>query len=122
MTRPSTCTISPGSIAPGRSFSTHRLILAVRDEADVLAVRLFRDAQTKLARQRAYIALRQTPKREAQIVELRARGGEQEIGLIAAGVGGAVQLRRRFAVDALHVMARRQAIGAEIFGDALQDP
>ena len=40
--------------------------------------------------------------------------------MIAAGVGGAVQFGAVRAFDALHVMAGGQAIGAEIFGDALQ--
>ena len=54
--------------------------------------------------------------REAQVVELLLRGREEEVGLVARGVRGAVQLGLRLPGLALDVVARRHAIGVEIAG------
>ena len=55
-------------------------------------------------------------KREAQIVDLLARGGEQEIGLVARRVGGAVQLGPGRTFAALDVVAGGKAVGFQFAG------
>ncbi len=57
---------------------------------------------------------------EAQQLELFAGGGEQEIALVAGRVGGAVQLGAVRALDAPHVMAGGQGVGAEVAGGGQQ--
>ena len=69
----------------------HVGIVAGRHEADVLAVLLVGDRKTELARQLAHARLRQAAEREAQHVELLARGGEQEIALVAVVVMRAIE-------------------------------
>ena len=56
---------------------------------------------------------------EAQEVQLFLRGGEEEIALVFCHIERAVEfgLARLLVHDALNVMARRHAIGAEIMGD-----
>src|SRR5205085_5223942 len=66
-------------------------------EADVLAVLLVGDVKTKAPRQFARLRLGQVAQWKAQIVELLARGREQEIALVAIGVGGAKKRTRSVA-------------------------
>ena len=61
-------------------------------EADVLAIGLLRRGETEVARELARRFLVQIAKRKAQELELLARGGEQEIALVALGVAGPVEL------------------------------
>ena len=60
-------------------------VAARRHEADVLAVGLFGDGEAKLVRERAHLGLAHGAEGKAQEAELRARGGEQEIALVALG-------------------------------------
>src|SRR6185312_17525526 len=61
-------------------------------EADVLAVRLLRHGEPEVARELPRLVLLEGAKREAQEAELLARGGEQEIALVALFVCGAIKL------------------------------
>src|SRR5882757_2880041 len=66
-------------------------IASARNETDVLAVLLVCDLEAETPRQGAYLQLGHVAERKAQIVELLARGREQEISRIAMGIGGAQQ-------------------------------
>ncbi len=104
----------------GPQFLDHRLIFAVGHETYILAVRLFGDGQAEFLRQLARLRLRQFAQGKAQIFQLLARGGEQEIALIARGLVGAPELRPAWAQLAAHIMARGQAICPQIAGHAQQ--
>src|SRR5258708_39035735 len=65
-----------------------------RYEADVLAVLLVRNRQAKAPRQFARLRLGHIAQWKAQKVELLARGREQEIALVAIGIGGTDQRPR----------------------------
>ena len=67
-------------------------IIAVGDEADVLAVGLGRDLEPELGGDPAHLVLGQVAQREAQEIELVARRAVEEIALVAARVGALVQL------------------------------
>src|SRR5437016_4061329 len=69
-------------------------VAAGRHEADVLAVLLVGDLEAKAARELAHLGLGHVAKRKAQIIQLLARGGEQEIALVAIGIGRAYQRAR----------------------------
>ena len=58
-----------------------------RHEADVLAVLLVGDLEAEAPRQFARLRLGHVAERKAQIIELLARGREQEIALVAIGIG-----------------------------------
>jgi hypothetical protein len=88
---PAASTISPAQPPPGEPCAPPRHSRR-RHEADILAVRLVGDQQVELARQLAHRRLRQPAQREAQESELLARGGEQEIALVARRIRRAVQL------------------------------
>src|SRR3546814_3533535 len=66
----------------GAQLLDQRRIIAIGDEADVLAVGLARDAEPQLARDLAHHALFEPPPRKAQAVELVLRGPAQEIDLV----------------------------------------
>ena len=68
-----------------------------RHEADVLAVLLVGDGETEAPRQFARLRLGHIAQRKAQKIELLARGREQEIALVAIGVGGASKRARSIA-------------------------
>ena len=86
-----------------------------RHEADVLAVLLVRDLEAEAPRQFARLRLGHVAERKAQIIELLARGREQEIALVAIGVGGADQRARSVAEPARgDIMSGRQRRGAEL--------
>src|SRR6185503_15898938 len=65
-----------------------------RHEADVLAVLLVRDFEAEAPRQLARLRLGHVAEGKAQIVELLARGREQEIALVTIGIRGAYQRAR----------------------------
>jgi hypothetical protein len=71
----------------------HRGVLALGHEADVLAVGLVGDRQAQLGGDATHLALGHPAQREAQEVQLVARGGEQEIALVLGRIGRAAQLR-----------------------------
>ena len=89
-------------------------IVAVRHEADVLAVRLHRYAEAQLRRDGAHRRLLHAAQREAQIIELRLRGGEEEVALVPRRIDRAVQLRALRAHHPPHIMARGEAVRAQI--------
>ena len=85
-----------------------------RHEADVLAVLLVGDVEAEAPRQFAGLRLGHVAERKAQIIELLARGREQEIALVAIGIGGADQRARSVAEPARgDIMSGRQRRGAE---------
>src|ERR1700738_2940288 len=65
-----------------------------RNEADVLAVVLLGHREIEAARERAGLGLGHLAERKARDGKLRARGGEQEIALVAILVAGAVERAR----------------------------
>src|SRR6185437_7425108 len=65
---------------------------AARHEADILAVRLRRDRQGEARRESPRLRLAHGAEREAQEIELPPRRREEEVALVALGIGGAVQL------------------------------
>src|ERR1039458_959030 len=69
----------------------HVRVMAGRHEADVLAVMLVGNRQPELARQFARLGLAALAEREAQQVELLARGPEQEIALVALFLARAIK-------------------------------
>ena len=95
----------------------HLGIAPGRHEADVLAVRLVRHRQPVARRERPRRGLRREPAQgEAQVGELRRRGREQEVALVARRVGGAVQLGSPPAIDAADIVPGGHAVGVELAG------
>src|SRR5437763_13793413 len=70
-----------------------RRIGSRRHETDVLAVGLGRDRQREIAGQPAGLVVRQTAQWKAQEIELAAAGAGKAIALVAARIGGTLQLR-----------------------------
>ena len=90
-------------------------VVVVRDEADLLAVRLVGDRQPRAARVLADGVLRAIADREDGARELLLRQREQEVRLILRRVDAALQqvaAGRRVALDA-RVVAGRDRVGAE---------
>src|SRR3546814_6284964 len=75
----------------GPELLHQRRIIAIGDEADVLAVGLGGDPQAQFGRDLAHPRLGQRAEREAQEIELRGGGREQEIALVARRIDRAVQ-------------------------------
>jgi len=63
----------------------HVDVMTARHKADVLAVLFVGDGQTKTPRQLARFRFGPIAERKTQEIELRGRGGEQEIALVAFG-------------------------------------
>ena len=90
-------------------------VAAGRHEADVLAVLLVGDLETEATRQFARLGLGHVAERKAQVIELLARGREQEIALVAIGIGGADQRARSVGEAARgDIMAGGERRGAEL--------
>ncbi len=89
-------------------------IVAVRHEADVLAVGLVGHGEVEAFGQRAGLTLRHVAEREAQEVELLGGRAEQEITLVARRVAAAMEFGTGLAQDAADVMAGGQRLGAEL--------
>ena len=111
---PPKSTISPRVSSLGPEPLHQRRIIAVGDEADVLAVGLGRDFEAEVGGDRPDLALGQAAQGEAQEVELLGRRPVEEIALVAARVGALVELGPAIVHDPPHIMASRQAIGAEL--------
>ena len=77
-----------------------------RDEAQVLALALVRDRQTRLAGERAHGVLREAAEREREPVEIRRVEAREHVALVLAGVGGAHQRALGVARDAGVVTGR----------------
>ena len=106
-----------GVCRTGAQLFDHRRIVAVGNEADVLTVRLVRHRQPIFRRQGPRLGFRgEVAQRKAQVGQLFGRGGEQEIALVAVGIGRAMQLWPRRAHFALDVVAGRHAVGLKILG------
>ncbi len=90
-------------------------VMPGRHEADVLTVLFIGNGQLEAARQFARFRLAAFAERESQQIELRRRGGEQEIALIAFSLAGAIErpaaVRQRARSD---IMAGRQHRRAEV--------
>src|SRR5262249_5772288 len=69
----------------------HFGVAAGRHEADVLAVVLVGDRKPKTPRKLARFHLAALAEREAENIELVARGGEEEIALVAFGIARTVE-------------------------------
>ena len=107
--------MSPGAARLAGAASRRGSRRAGRHEADVLAVRLVGDRQVEARRRaRAVSALGMPPSGKRRKSSCVAGRGEQEIALVALGIGGAVQLGAVGADDAPDVVAGRQRVGAEI--------
>ena len=93
-------------------------IVAVGYEADVLAVRLGRDAQAQRRRHAAHLGLFQIGQGKAEVVQLVAGRGEKEVGLVARMIDRlphlGLPIRARGSAD---VVARRHRLGPEVAGD-----
>ena len=77
-------------------------------------VLLVGDRKPELARQFAHARLRQAAERKAQHVELFARGGEQEIALVAVGIMRAIERAAAVGEAAVdHIVAGGQDAAAE---------
>ena len=99
----------------------HLRVMSRRHEADVLAVGLLGIRQAKLTRQFAHPRFRHASQREPQARELRARCREQEVALVALGVGRPVKRPPAASVvTADNVVASRQQIGAKVIGGVEQ--
>ncbi len=94
-------------------------VVAVRHEADVLAVGLFGDHQSQLRRKRARLALGQAAERKAQEVGLGLRCCEEEVALVARHVLRRHQIAAAIGAGAaLDIMACGQRTCIEIAGVA----
>ena len=107
--------MSPGSIASGLQAADDVGVAPGRHKADVLAVLLVGDFKTEAPRQFARLRLGHVAERKAQVIELLARGREQEIALVAIGIGGAHQRARSVAKAARgDIMSGRQRLRAKL--------
>ena len=92
----------------------HLGVAAGRHEADVLAVVLVGDRQAEAAREFAGLGLAALAERKPQQIELLARGGEQEIALVALFLARPVERAPAARQCARRdVVAGRQNLGAE---------
>src|SRR5579883_1757383 len=87
---------------------------AARHEADILTVGLGGNRQGEALGEGARLRLAHAAQGKAQEGELIRRRAEEEIALVALGVGSAVQLRSRPPHDAPCVVAGGERIGAEV--------
>ena len=69
-----------------------RAVIAERDEADLLALRLRGGGQRELGRDRAHLGLRQLPERKARRRQLRLGERPEEVGLVLRDVARAQQV------------------------------
>jgi len=104
---------------PGRDGFRSQLldqarIIAVGDEADVLAVGLGRHLQPGFRRDAPHLVLGHRAQWEAQIIELLAGRAVEEIALVAARVGALVKLGAAMPDQPLDIMAGGEAVGAKL--------
>src|SRR3546814_15934600 len=81
--------------------------------SDLLAVRLVGDDEAEARGLAAHRVLLHATERKAQEVELAARGGEEEVAMIAARIERTVQLCPRRTQLPLNIVAGRPSVGAE---------
>src|SRR5581483_2378482 len=89
-------------------------VVPLRNEADVLAVRLVGHRQRKPPGQHPHLRLAIAAERKAEPGELLARGGEQEVALVALGVAGAIELGPRRPLAQGDVVPGGERIGLEL--------
>ncbi|OIQ64889.1 hypothetical protein GALL_535590 [mine drainage metagenome] len=105
----------------GPQLFDHRRIVPVRNEADILTVRLVRHRQPVFRSQGPRLGFRgEMAEREAQVGQLLGCSREQEIALVAVGIGRAMKLWPCRADLALNVVAGRHAVGLKIPGGLQQ--
>ena len=68
----------------------------------------------KLWRQRAHLVLAIGAEREVEPIELRARGGEQEVALVAIGIAGAVELGAGRSLAQLDIVAGGERVRLQL--------
>ncbi len=89
-----------------------RAVVAERDEADLLALRLVRRRQLELGRDLPHLRLRQVAEREARACQLVLVEHPQEVGLVLVGIGGAQEAPAAVAVLEPRVVAGGDRIGS----------
>ena len=85
-TWPSVLVMTPPEGAIGQRALDEARVVAVGNEADLLAVRLVGDGQAAIACVGAHVGLRQLADRERRAGELRLRQREEEVRLVLRGV------------------------------------
>ena len=118
--RPSLVHDGAGLGGAGAEPLDHAGIAARGHEADVLAVGLARDREAEARRLRPHPLLGEIAEGEAQEVELRRGGGEEEVALVPAAIDRAVQLGPGGAHDAPRIVAGGERVRAEIAGERQQ--
>ncbi len=91
-------------------------VVALRDEADVLALGLVGERQAEAAGVGAGLGLGQAAQGKAQESQLLGGGGEEEVALVLGGVGGLVQLGAGRPVDTQRVVAGGECLGPQVAG------
>src|SRR3546814_15575143 len=91
-----------------------RRVLSIGSASDVLALWLAVYPQAQFGRDLAHPRLVQRAEREAQEIELRGGGREQEIALVARRIDRAVQFGAVGAFDTADVMTGRERVGAQV--------
>ena len=86
----------------------------LRNEADVLAVRLVRYRQIEIASQGAHFALGHGAQRKHQRGKLRARRGKQEVALVAIAVAGPIEFGSGRTCPQLDIMPGGEHLGVEL--------
>ena len=87
--------------------------VAVRDEADVVAVRLVRDGQPSSGCFGANIGLDRRPERKHRMSQLGSCQHAEDVGLVLDCIGGAVQLATTGPVDEPRVMPGAHGVESE---------
>ena len=98
----------------------HARIAARGHEADVLAVGLGGDGEAEPFRLRPHLVLLHAAEGEAQERELRRRGGEEEVALVARPVDRPVERGPTRLRHAPHVVAGGERVRPQIAGDVQQ--
>ena len=109
--------MSPGTAASGFSRSTRSRYLPSGTKQMSWLSGFVATGRSKRAACRAHVALRHAAEREAQIVELDLRGGEQEIALVARRIDRGMQLRPARCRDAARVVAGRKGRRPQVVRD-----
>ncbi len=109
----------PAALGPHRAYDFR--IVAVGNEADVLAVGLGGDGEAEFGGDLPHFGLGQAAEREAQVIELLVGRRVEEIRLVARRIERAVQFGPGRPLQAAHVMAGGEAIGAELARHVAED-
>ncbi len=107
-----------GRLGLGPKLLDEGRIVAVRNEANVLTVRLRRYAQSRFDSDRAHLVLGHVAEGKTQIVELFGRRSVKEIALVAPWVGALVKLHSPIVDRAADIMAGGKAVGAKLLRES----